>query len=142
MPKMTHGCRPVSATYQPANVAIMPDGVMNTKIHRNQRELKSFPRKRSHSDATPRKTLQFPLVPVDFGIHDTVRHYCDVGWLVCCGDWTAAMGYLRHIENGGRNLSCASSGALVDSDRICLRLCSLHNRLPGFCISHCSPWPR
>ncbi len=92
--------------------------------------------------ALPRKTLQFPVVPLDSGLHDTVRNHCDLGGMVCRGDWTAAMGDLRRVENGGRNLSCASSGALVDSDRICLRLRSLHNRLPGFRISHHSSRPR
>src|ERR1700756_2433197 len=50
---MTHGCRPVSATYHPANVATIPDGVMKTNIQRNHRDLKSVPRNRNHNEATP-----------------------------------------------------------------------------------------
>src|SRR4029077_3733590 len=91
--------------------------------------------------ALPRKTLQLPVVSLDSGLYDAIRHYCDVGWLVCCRAWTAVMGPFRHVENGGRNLSCAGSGALVDSDRVCLRLCSLPNCLLDFYVAHYSQWP-
>ena len=50
--------------------------------------------------------------------------------------------HLRRLENGGRSLSGARSGALVNPDRICLRVWSLHHRLPGLCSSNHSPRPR
>ena len=90
--------------------------------------------------ALPRKTVQFPVVSLDSGFHDTIWDRRDVGGLVCCGDRTAAVGDLRHAQNGGRSVSGPGSGVVINSDRIRLRLCGLHQRLSHFYVSHYPAW--
>lgn len=74
---MTHGCRPVSATYHPANVAIIPDGVMKTSIQRNHRELKSVPRNRNQSEATPMANMS---IAKQYMIRNAKKTIAILGW--------------------------------------------------------------
>src|ERR1700733_9986081 len=69
-PKMTQGCRPVSARYQPPSVATMPEGAMMTSERRNQRVVKRPPcqqpeRSDSHAEHQDRDAVHDPKAVED-----------------------------------------------------------------------------
>ena len=64
MPQITQGWRPVSAVYQPAMVAMNPEGVMITRARRNHRVLKSRFYTRSHSDTATMKNMRIATVNI------------------------------------------------------------------------------
>src|SRR5258708_7480897 len=61
---------------------MIPDGVMKARIQRNHRELKSFPRKRSQSEATPTANITRARPYMMKGIEHHAHPGLKVAWRV------------------------------------------------------------